>query len=189
MNPSQKLVSKSELKQAPEEAIVKEVAKRPKVAKMQPMLPENRQRFEDLVAESPVTKASSTVASFASMPVDEDVQNKNESPDAECQRLKKENEMLKLKAENVRLQQEIAIGFDMETSHHGRHSYPPLAHHRGHENFGYHCNSYPPLPRHCSRPPPPPPPPPFRPRPSNHHPEHPPDHGRYCESDHQGCPD
>jgi len=180
MNPSQKLASTMDKKQPPEVVVDKEV-KRPKVSQTQPMLPENRQRFEDLVGDSSIRTPSSTVPSVASYPVENE---ENESPDSEFKRLKKQNEILKLKAENARLQQEIA----MQPHPQHRQSYPPLTHHRGFENFnnnypsGGYRHSYPPPPHQNSRPP--------SPRFDRcRFPQHPQDHGRYYESDYPNYSD
>ena len=188
MNPSQKLATKSKSKRppTPEEEVVavKEVVKRPKVVKTQPMLPENRQRFEDLVADSSVRTPSSIAASVASLPVEN---NENLSPDSEFKLLKKQNEILKLKAENARLQQEISNTRFVEPprSHH-RQSYPPFTHHRGFENYsGNHSgyrHSYPPPNRRHSRSPSPP-------RYDRRSHQFPKQHGHYYEEDYSGYSD
>jgi len=176
---SSKLISKRPLPEDVANDAIVDVAKRPKVHKTQPMLPENRQRFLDLV-DSPVTTPSSKAAS---LPVYAEDNNENESPDLELKRLQKQNEILKLKAENARLQQEIANN-TAEPHHHHRHSYP-FTHHRGHEfsgedNGGYR-NSYPPSSRRRSRSPSP------RYNPRNHHSRrYPEDHGYQHDGDYSG---
>ena len=183
VNPNQKLATKSDSKKSPEVnvKIEKQVGKRPKVSQTQPMLPENRQRFEDLVGDVSVRTPSSTVPSVASLPVENNFKE-NESPDSEYKRLKKQNEILKLKAENARLQQEIANSNVMQPHPQHRQSYPPLTHHRGYKNFnnnyrsGGYRHSYPPPPQRNSRP--------LSPRfDRRRFPEYPQDHGRYYESD------
>jgi len=191
VNPSKQLTKKSSVKRPSpppqdetEEATV-DVAKRRKVTKTQLMLEENRQRFHDLIGDSPIGKALSKVAA---LPVIDNEAKENESPSAELKALQQRNEILRLKAENARLEQEIANAAVIEAPPRPhRHSFPST-HHCGpelsrHENFGYRhshpptsrCRSRSPSPRHDRR--------------SGRYPE---DHGCHYESDcsgHYDCQD